>query len=75
MRTSSTFQTLALLSGAAAYAAAMVWLPSSWIDGHYVPVGEDSFYHARRILDAIAGNFYEFDPRIHAPEGGWLTWP
>lgn len=43
----------------------------------YVPVGNDSFYHARRILDAVRdpGGFYEFDQRIHAPEGSLLTWP
>ena len=41
------------------------------------PVGNDSFYHARRILDAINSprGFYQFDEMIHAPEGSWLTWP
>lgn len=43
----------------------------------YVPVGNDSFYHARRILDTVQdpSAFYEFDPKIHAPEGSLLTWP
>jgi asparagine N-glycosylation enzyme membrane subunit Stt3 len=42
-----------------------------------VPMGNDSFYHARRILDAVAdpAAFYEFDPKIHAPEGSLLVWP
>ena len=43
----------------------------------YLPVGADSFYHARRILDTVAdpASFYEFDPKIHAPEGSLLVWP
>jgi dolichyl-diphosphooligosaccharide--protein glycosyltransferase len=47
------------------------------VDGVYTPVGNDSFYHARRILDAAVGNrgFYQFDQMIHVPEGSWLTWP
>lgn len=51
--------------------------PASYVDGEYVPVGNDSFYHARRILDVAtnARPFYEFDDRIHAPEGSLLTWP
>jgi len=51
--------------------------PSSYIDGIYVPNSHDSFYHARRILDAVQGNYayFHFDARIHAPEGSWLTWP
>jgi hypothetical protein len=42
-----------------------------------VPVGHDSYYHARRILDTVAspGDFYQFDDRIHAPEGSLLVWP
>jgi hypothetical protein len=43
----------------------------------YLPFGNDAFYHARRILDTVAdpSAFYEFDPKIHAPEGSLLTWP
>lgn len=43
----------------------------------YVPAGNDSFYHARRITDTIAdpSAFFEFDNRIHVPEGSWITWP
>jgi len=45
------------------------------LDGEWVPVGNDSFYHARRILDAAAdnGTLVQFDKRIHVPEGSWLT--
>ena len=47
------------------------------IGDEYVPVGHDSYYHARRILDTVAqpDGFYEFDPKIHAPEGSLLVWP
>lgn len=50
---------------------------ASFVDGQFIPVGNDSFYHARRILDAAVGErgFYQFDEFIHAPEGSWLTWP
>ena len=50
---------------------------AAFVDGHYIPVGNDSFYHARRILDAAIGvrGFYQFDNMIHVPEGSWLTWP
>ncbi|WP_405230423.1 hypothetical protein [Lentisalinibacter sediminis] len=50
---------------------------AAFVDGEYIPVGNDSFYHARRILDAAIGErgFYQFDEMIHAPEGSLLTWP
>lgn len=66
-----------LACGTLAYMLALVWLPAAVLDGHYIPMGYDSFYHARRILDTIAnaGAIYQFDPRIHAPEGSWLAWP
>jgi len=47
------------------------------INNHYFPFGLDSFYHATRVLDAVKDPdaFYEFDPKIHAPEGSLLVWP
>lgn len=50
---------------------------STIIDGAYLPRGNDSFYHARRILDAAVGTrgFYEFDERLHVPDGTWIPWP
>lgn len=47
------------------------------IGDEYVPVGNDSFYHARRILDTVQNpaSFYQFDNKIHAPEGSLLVWP
>lgn len=43
----------------------------------HFPLGIDSFYHAVRILDTVRdpASFYEFDPKIHAPEGSLLVWP
>lgn len=43
----------------------------------WFPLEQDSFFHARRILDAAKdlGAFYEFDPKIQAPEGAWLSYP
>lgn len=54
-----------------------VWYPSTFIGDTAVPIGHDSFYHARRILDTIKdlGAFFEFDNYIHRPEGSWITWP
>lgn len=56
---------------------ALLLTSASLVDGEYIPVGNDSFYHARRILDAAIGErgFYQFDDMIHAPEGSWLNWP
>jgi asparagine N-glycosylation enzyme membrane subunit Stt3 len=58
-------------------AVAMLYSSASFVDGQYIPVGNDSFYHARRIIDAAVGErgFYEFDTMIHVPEGSWLNWP
>jgi hypothetical protein len=45
-------------------------------NGTYVPMANDSFYHARRILDALGPRgFYQFDTRLHAPAGAWIPWP
>ncbi len=51
--------------------------PAAHFSDEYLPFGNDAFYHARRILDTVAdpAAFYEFDPKIHAPEGSLLTWP
>lgn len=52
-------------------------LSAARIGDDYFPVGHDAFYHGRRILDAAShpSDFYEFDTKIHAPEGSLLTWP
>lgn len=56
---------------------ALSWLPAVFDGTHYVPLGPDSFYHARRMLDVAADPhaFYQFDSMIHAPDGSLLTWP
>ena len=56
---------------------ALSWLPAAFDGDAYYPIGADSFYHARRILDTVADHeaYYEFDNLIHAPDGSMLTWP
>lgn len=65
-----------LLGSLAAGICALGW-PSAHLGKEYLPVGHDSFYHARRILDAVQdpASFYQFDKKIHAPDGSLLTWP
>lgn len=60
----------------AAGVCSLTW-PAARFAGENVPYGNDSFYHARRILDTVAdpASFYQFDSKIHAPEGSLLTWP
>ena len=66
-----------LAGGTLAYLVMVGPLPSVLVGGEFIPMGPDAFYHARRILDAVQdpAGFYQFDPLIHVPEGGWLTWP
>jgi hypothetical protein len=56
---------------------ALLLVDSAIIDGLYIPRTNDSLYHARRIVDAAVGarGFYEFDERLHVPEGTWVPWP
>ena len=57
--------------------ATLKWMAVVHVGDVYLPVSHDSFYHARRILDAVAdpSAYYQFDASIHVPEGSWLTWP
>lgn len=66
-----------LLVGAIAAAVCSLYWPAVHFSDEYLPFGNDAFYHARRILDTVANPaaFYQFDPKIHAPEGSLLTWP
>jgi hypothetical protein len=50
---------------------------SAILGDHWLPRGNDSFYHAQRILDAAVGTrgFYQFDERLHVPDGSWISWP
>jgi len=66
-----------LLASVLAALSCSLNLPSAQLNGEYLPMGNDSFYHARRILDTAhdPGSFYQFDSKIHAPEGSLLVWP
>ncbi len=66
-----------LLASIAAVGVCSLTLPAAHYGSEYLPLGNDSVYHARRILDAAANPsaFYQFDPKIHAPEGSLLCWP
>jgi hypothetical protein len=66
-----------LLGSMALLAGALGSITASFVDGQYLPSNPDAFYHARRILDAVMHGLpvADFDARIHAPEGSWLTWP
>jgi hypothetical protein len=79
MPTTRRWSSLAIWLVASAIAAFSCSLAGSaaHLGSEYVPVGNDSFYHARRILDAVAdpAGFYQFDAKIHAPEGSLLVWP
>ena len=70
---------LAIWLGASLIAVffALVGHEATFVDGTFVPRGNDSFYHARRILDAAVGTrgFYQFDDRLNAPDGSWIPWP
>jgi len=56
---------------------ALLVIDSAFFEGEYIPMGNDSFYHARRMLDTAIGDrgFYQFDDRIHVPDGSWIPWP
>lgn len=66
-----------LLASTLAVISCSLNYPSSRYNDEYLPVGNDAFYHARRIVDTVHDpkSFYEFDTKIHAPEGSLLTWP
>lgn len=66
-----------VLASVVAVLSCSLYLSAARLDGEYLPVGNDSFYHARRILDTAQDTsaFFEFDPKIHAPEGSLLVWP
>jgi hypothetical protein len=76
---SSRWHTLAIWLAASCIAVVSCLLnfSAARIGDEYVPVGHDAFYHARRILDTVAqpDSFYQFDIKIHAPEGSLLVWP
>lgn len=64
-------------TGAIACLLALSRISATLVAGTFVPGDSDSFYHAHRILDAVGSpaQLVQFDPKIHAPEGSWVTWP
>lgn len=66
-----------LVATAIAVFFSMLLKDSTYLNGSYIPRGSDSLYHARRILDAAIGErgFYQFDERLHVPDGAWIPWP
>jgi hypothetical protein len=56
---------------------ALMPLQGAHLNGEYLPAHADAFYHARRILDVVMTGqpVMQFDPKIHVPEGSWITWP
>jgi len=77
MKSATSYIAIWLVAGSIAMFMALQLDTAAFVDGHYIPVGNDSFYHARRILDAALSDrgFYQFDNMIHVPEGSWLNWP
>lgn len=77
MNTPAKYLLAWILASAVAVVIALHGTPAAFIGGHYIPVGNDSFYHARRILDLIAdpSSLHQFDPLVHVPEGSTLIWP
>jgi hypothetical protein len=65
-----------VLASVAASVCSLQW-SAAHLAGESLPVGVDSFYHARRILDTAQdpAAFYQFDAKIHVPEGSLLSWP
>lgn len=57
--------------------SALTPLSGAYLDGQYIPTDADSHYHARRILDMVMTGqpVQQFDPKIHVPEGSWISWP
>ena len=55
----------------------MLVIDAAFFEGDYIPLGNDSFYHARRMLDTAVGErgFYQYDDRTHVPDGSWIPWP
>ena len=67
-----------LFASVVACALCLHGISAALIDGVFIPADHDSFYHARRVLVALSARWWQvaqFDPRIHAPEGSWVTWP
>ena len=55
---------------------ALLHRDAAFLGGEYIPLTNDSFFHARRILDAMAsGSVAQIENRLHVPDGTWIPWP
>lgn len=64
------------MASAIAMFFALLIQDSTIVGDLYIPRTNDSFYHARRIIDAVVGDgFYQFEERINPPDGIWIPWP
>ena len=56
---------------------ALGYLPAAIVDGAFIPLGYDSFYHAVRIRSVVEAphTLIQFDPAMMFPEGFALAWP
>lgn len=78
--TNDRFDPLVILAWFIAAALGLaITLITLYPEGTYQPyhfLGIDSFYHASRILDVVAGQpFSEWDTRGYYPDGAWIAWP
>ncbi|MEM7765791.1 MAG: hypothetical protein AAF290_17145 [Pseudomonadota bacterium] len=65
-----------LVASGVALLVSLDFTKASLHNGEYHPVGNDAFYHARRIIDTAGERgFYAFDDTIHVPEGSEIVWP
>lgn len=66
-----------IIASAMAFVINLAPIAAAMVNNQYIPIGPDSFYHARRILDAVAdpGSFFQFDAHMHAPAGAIVSWP
>lgn len=60
---------------ALALAVLWSWHGSARDGAGWIPLENDSFFHAYRIIEAASGELPQFDARIHAPEGSLVVWP
>jgi len=56
---------------------ALGYLPAAIVDGAFIPLGYDSFYHAVRIRSVVEAphTLIQFDPAMMFPNGFALPWP
>ncbi len=67
---------LLIVGGGLAFFLASRSILVATVNGEFIPVHPDSFYHATRILQSVVDmGILQFDSKIHLPSGTWVTWP